>query len=231
MSQQEDLKKQAALRAVTLVASGMTVGLGTGSTATHFVAELGRRLAAGELARVAGVPTSRATARQATALGIPLVEVPTAGVDLAVDGMDEYDDDLDAIKGLGGALLREKIVAASAATFVLIGDSSKHVKRLGEKAPLPVEVATFGWQRTAAALAGLGAVPALRRGGDQPFVTDNGNYVLDCRFPGGLEPKAVARALCDVPGVLGHGLFLGIARQAFVATEDGVVELTSGAAR
>src|SRR5690606_4535912 len=175
VSQQEDLKKQAALRAVTLVASGMTVGLGTGSTATHFVAELGRRLAAGELARVVGVPTSRATARQATALGIPLVEVPTAGVDLAVDGMDEYDDDLDAIKGLGGALLREKIVAASAATFVLIGDSSKHVKRLGEKAPLPVEVATFGWQPTAAALAGLGAVPALRRGGDQPFVTDNGN--------------------------------------------------------
>ena len=225
MSEDDRRKREAALRAVALVESGMTLGLGTGSTARHFVAELGSRLAAGDLERVRGVPTSRETARQAADLGIEVLELGTEGVDLAVDGMDEYDDDLDAIKGLGGALLREKVVAAAAATFVLIGDVSKHVARLGDKAPLPVEVAAFGWRRTARQLEGLGAEPALRLSQGEPFVTDNGNLILDCRFPGGLRPAALALAQCEVPGVLAHGMFLGMAHRAFVATGTGVLDL------
>lgn len=227
MSEHDRLKQRAAHEAITLVHSGMTLGLGTGSTAQHFVAELGRRLATGELADVRAVPTSRATEKQAAALGIPLVELGADGVDLAVDGMDEYDDDLNAIKGLGGALLREKVVAAAAATFVLIGDSSKHVATLGDKAPVPVEVAAFGWRRTAKRLADLGAVPSLRLAAGQPFVSDNGNLILDCSFPGGLHPAALSRELCDVPGVLEHGLFLGMARRAFVATSTGTLDLVS----
>lgn len=228
MSEADILKRQAALRAAALVEDGMMLGLGTGSTAQHFVAELGRRLAVGELVGVGGVPTSSATARQAGELGIPLVELGSAGVDLAVDGMDEYDDDLNAIKGLGGALLREKVVAAAAATFVLIGDSSKHVVRLGDKAPLPVEVATFGWHRTARALEDLGATPTLRLSRGEPFVSDNGNLILDCRFPGGLQPAQLQRDLCGVPGVLEHGLFLGMAHRAFVATSTGILDLVRG---
>lgn len=230
MSEQDRLKRQAALRAVALVESGMTLGLGTGSTAKHFVAELGRRLAAGAIEGIRAVPTSSATARQAAELGIQLVELDATGVDLAVDGMDEYDDALNAIKGLGGALLREKIVAAAAATFVLIGDSSKHVARLGDKAPVPVEVATFGWRRTTGTLEDLGAAPTLRLSRGEPFVSDNGNYILDCSFPGGLQPAQLARDLCDVPGVLEHGMFLGMARFAFVATSTGTLDLVSGGA-
>jgi ribose 5-phosphate isomerase A len=228
VSEQDRRKREAALRAVALVDSGMTVGLGTGSTARHFVAELGRRLATGALERVSGVPTSRETAHQAGELGIPLLELGAGGVDLAVDGMDEYDDDLNVIKGLGGALLREKVVAAAARTFVLIGDSSKHVARLGDKAPLPVEVAAFGWRRTARELESLGAVAQVRLAQGEPFVSDNGNLILDCRFPGGLEPAPLAAELCGVPGVLAHGMFLGMAHRAFVATGTGTLDLVPG---
>ncbi|HET8984674.1 MAG TPA: ribose-5-phosphate isomerase RpiA [Trueperaceae bacterium] len=230
MSEEDRRKREAALRAVALVESGMTVGLGTGSTARHFVAELGSRLATRELERVSGVPTSRETAHQAGELGIPLRELGANGVDLAVDGMDEYDDGLNAIKGLGGALLREKVVAAAATTFVLIGDSSKHVARLGDKAPVPVEVAAFGWHRTARELENLGAEPAVRLSQGEPFVSDNGNLILDCRFPGGLRPAELARELCGVPGVLAHGMFLGMAHRAFVATGTGTLDLVPGQA-
>lgn len=231
MNEQDRLKQAAALEAILLVESGMVVGLGTGSTAKHFVAELGRMLATGELEGVTGVPTSQTTAQQAKEVGIPLVELGAAGVDLAVDGMDEYDDALNAIKGLGGALLREKIVAAAASTFVLIGDASKHVTRLGSLAPLPVEVARFGWLRTAAVLEGLGAVPSLRSVDGEPFVSDNGNLILDCRFPGGFEPASLADSLSGVPGVMEHGLFVGMAHKAFVAGAAGTLTLTGAAAR
>lgn len=228
MTEQDKLKMQAAQRAVTLVESGMTLGLGTGSTARFFVAELGARLAAGDLTDVVAVPTSQATATQAEELGIPVVELAEGGVDLAVDGMDEYDDALNAIKGLGGALLREKVVAAAAKRFVLIGDESKHVAQLGDKVALPVEVIGFGWRRTRLLLEELGAVATLRLVDGRPFVSDNGNLILDCRFPGGLQPQATADALSRVTGVVEHGLFLGMARRAFVATSSGTLDLVVG---
>lgn len=222
MSGLEPLKREAARRAVDLVRSGTVVGLGTGSTARYAIAALGERLAEGALEDVRGVPTSLATERLALAAGIELVELPAEGVDLAIDGMDEVTPELDAIKGLGGALTREKIVAAAARRFVLIGDRSKRVARLGERAPLPVEVLPFGWRRTARRLGELGLEPALRGGEADPFATDNGNLVLDCGLPAGLEPRALATALTEVPGVLEHGLFLGLACRAYVADEDGV---------
>lgn len=229
MNEQDRLKQAAALEAAELIESGMIVGLGTGSTARYLVAEVGARLARGAIERIAAVPTSRATADQASSLGIPLVELDADGVDIAIDGMDEYDDALNAIKGLGGALLREKVVAASASTFVLIGDDSKHVTRLGSTAPVPVEVARFGWRRTAALLADVGAITTLRARGAEAFVTDNGNYILDCRFQASFEPAALANAIAQVPGVLEHGLFVGMAHRAYVAGADGTLVLTGGA--
>lgn len=222
----ERFKREAALRALALVESGMLLGLGTGSTARWLVAELGARLERGELRDVQAVPTSLETERQAQALGIPLVELPASGVDLAIDGMDELAPGLDAIKGLGGALTREKIVAFAASRFVLIGDDSKLVSRLGEKAPVPVEVAAFGHQRTGQLLAEMGVGATLRQKGGAPFVTDNGNLVYDCRFEQGFEAPTLALALAELPGVVEHGLFLDLADVAFVASADGVAELT-----
>ena len=224
-STDDGLKRAAAEAAVALVEDGMTLGLGTGSTARWFVAGVAARLREGTLARVRGVPTSEATARQAREEGIELVELPAAGVDLAVDGMDELAPSLDAIKGLGGALLREKVVAASARRFVLVGDESKLVSRLGEKAPVPVEVVPFGLARTVALLAGLGADARLRPGDGRPFVTDNGNHVVDCRFAGPFDPEELQAELAALPGVVEHGLFLGMADLAFVASAGGVRRL------
>lgn len=220
-------KRAAALRAVELVESGMLVGLGTGSTARHFIADLGARLSAGELGDVRAVPSSEESERQALALGIPIVDLPAEGLDLAVDGMDEVTDELDAIKGLGGALTREKIVASAARRFVLIGDDRKRVARLGERAPLPVEVVRFGVNRTRALLRELGAEPELRGGAQTPAVTDNGNLIVDLRFGGPFDAAAVAEALAAVPGVVEHGLFLGMAERAFIAGEAGVTELVA----
>lgn len=218
-------KKQAALQALALVESGMLVGLGTGSTARWLVAGLGEKLARKELTDVAGVPTSEETRAQATQLGIRLVQLPPDGVDLAIDGMDELAPGLDAIKGLGGALTREKIVAVSATCFVLIGDDSKYVTRLGDKAPVPVEVVKFGYERTRRALEYLGATTRPRMAGAQPLTTDNGNLIYDCTFPAGFDAPTVALALAETPGVVEHGLFLGVADLAFVASTQGVVRL------
>lgn len=223
----ERFKRDAAERALALVEPGMLLGLGSGSTARHFVAGLGARLASGALQRILAVPSSRESAQQAAALGIPLTELPAGGLDLAVDGMDEVTPELDAIKGLGGALTREKIVASSARRFVLIGDDRKRVTRLGERSPVPVEVVAFGLHRTRALLEGLGARPALRGGDDDPFVTDNGNVIFDLTFPDGFVPAELEPALAALPGVVEHGLFLGMAERAFLAGEDGVTTLTS----
>jgi len=223
----ERYKRDAAERALALVEPGMLLGLGSGSTARHFIAGLGERLAAGALQRVLAVPSSRESETQAAALGIPLIELPAAGLDLAVDGMDEVTPELDVIKGLGGALTREKIVASSARRFVLIGDDRKRVTRLGERSPVPVEVVAFGQHRTRALLEELGAQPALRGGDADPFVTDNGNIVFDLSFPDGFEPEELARTLATLPGVVEHGLFLGMAERAFLAGEGGVTQWTS----
>jgi ribose 5-phosphate isomerase A len=226
MSELETFKAAAAHAALAHVEPGAVVGLGTGSTAAYVIAEIGRRVREGELRGITAVPSSLATERAARDAGIPLVELGPDGVDVAIDGMDEVTDDLDAIKGLGGALAREKILAASARLFILAGDHTKRVGALGERAPVPVEVLPFGHRRTSAMLAELGCRPTLRRKNGELLVTDNGNPVLDCALEAGFDARAFAAAAQSVPGVVAHGLFLGMARIAYVAGPDGVVTMT-----
>lgn len=220
----DELKRQAAQAAVAFVKSGQKVGLGTGSTAKHAVAAIADRLGAGKLSDVTGCPTSQATEEQAKAGGIPLL--PWNGshkLDVAIDGADEVDPSLWLIKGLGGALLREKAVAVRAATFIVVVDETKIVQKLGTKAPLPVEVTRAQWRAEARFLETLGGAPALRGGEHSPFVTDNGNLVLDVRFQGGIDdPRAVAEALDGRAHVKAHGLFLEMADVVFVASARGV---------
>jgi ribose 5-phosphate isomerase A len=227
MTDVERWKARAAHAALDHVRSGMTVGLGTGSTALHMVRELGRRLATHELHDVRGVATSVATERLARESKVPLIDLPADGVDVAIDGMDEVTTALDAIKGLGGALTREKIVAAAAKRFLLIGDRTKRVAFLGDRAPVPVEVVAFGWRRTAERLRALGADPVLRTERGEPVVTDNGQLVVDCRMRGGFDAHAFAAAVDGLPGVVAHGLFLGMAERAFLAGPDGTLELVA----
>lgn len=225
MNEIERSKARAAHAALAHVRSGMLVGLGSGSTAFHMILELGRRLSSGELQDVRGVPTSLATEKLALASHVPVVDLPASGVDVAIDGMDEVTTSLDAIKGLGGALTREKIVAESARRFLLIGDASKRVDALGQGAPVPVETLAFGWRRTAERLRDLGAEPVVRRVAGEVAHTDNGHLVIDCRMPAGFDARAFARNVDAIPGVLGHGLFLGLAERAFLADLQEVREL------
>jgi ribose 5-phosphate isomerase A len=221
----EKLKRLAAKHAVDLVESGMVLGLGHGSTTRHAVDIIGERVQSGALRNIIGVPTSEFTKNQAQTLGIPLatlVEQPV--LDLAIDGADEVDPGLNLIKGLGGALLREKIVEIAARRFVVIVDESKLVQRLGTRGPLPVEVTQFAWEAHLRWLESLGCQAELRRETDgAPFVTDNGNYIIHCTFSGGIsDPVALGRTIIERPGILEHGLFLGMATQVVVAGEDGV---------
>lgn len=220
---QQEAKRRAALQAVDLVESGMVVGLGTGSTAALVVEELGKRLREGVLQNVLGVPTSEATRRQAADLGIQLVSLEDhPEVDLTIDGADEVDRRGNLIKGLGGALLREKIVAHASRKLVIVVDPSKLVAKLGTKAPVPVEVVTFGWNTHARAVRDLGGTANLRRGPNHsPFTTDEGHLILDCRFPNGLSrPKEVERALKSRSGVVETGLFLDMRPQVIVGRAD-----------
>jgi ribose 5-phosphate isomerase A len=229
----EQYKRQAAEHALLLVEDGMTLGLGTGSTAAHFVDLLGERI--GEGLRIIGVPTSEATRAQAERLGIPLTDIDRQpSLDLTIDGADEIDPALRLIKGGGGALLHEKIVAMAADRMVVIADHSKCVATLGAF-PLPVEVVRFGAGATRdlvealAAEAGCTGEIALRMMPDgRPFVTDSGHFILDCAFGRIAEPEALDEALKLVPGVVENGLFLGIADAAIVAGPDGVVVLERG---
>jgi ribose 5-phosphate isomerase A len=226
----DQYKRQAAERAIALVEDGMTLGLGTGSTAAHFVELLGRRVKVG--LRVVGVPTSEATRAQAERLGIPLTDLDRQpSLDLTVDGADEIDPQLRLIKGGGGALLHEKIVAMASARVVVIADHSKRVATLGAF-PLPVEIVGFGARATRnlvealAAEAGCSGAIALRMTSEgRPFVTDSGHVILDCAFGRIADPEALAAALRFVPGVVESGLFLDIADAAIVAGPDGVVVL------
>ena len=216
-----DAARQAAAEAaVELVRDGMVLGLGTGTT-MEFVL---RGIATRGL-RVTGVPTSDHTASRARALGIALTDLEhVERLDLAIDGADEVAaGSLDLVKGLGGALLREKIVAAAAARFVIVADRAKLVDRLGGRVSLPVEVARFGHGATARRLAGLGTLPVLR-GGAAPFVSDNGNVIYDCAMAPLADPAPFAAALSAIPGMLGHGLFLGMASDVFLADAAGCVE-------
>ena len=214
------------------IGGGMRLGLGTGSTAAKFVDLLGARVAQG--LDVIGVPTSEATHDQAKSLNIPLATLDDlTELDLTIDGADELDSRLRLLKGGGGALLREKIVAAASKRMLVIADASKHVKSLGNF-PLPIEVISFGLASTQAHVENQargsgceGKITLRMAGGGNPFVTDNGNAILDCSFGRIPEPEALAAALAGIPGVVEHGLFIGLADTAIVAGPDGVNVITA----
>jgi ribose 5-phosphate isomerase A len=214
-------KRAAAQAAVAEIADGMVVGLGTGSTAALALEAIASRAPAG----LRGVPTSRATEDAARSAGIDVVDLSDAPqVDLAIDGVDEIDGQLRAIKGAGGAMLREKIVAAAAVRMVAIADASKRVERLGGR-PVPVETLPFGIAATARHLEALGAVVTRRRGaGGGWFVTDQGNAVLDCAFAPLDDPEKLAERIDAVPGALGHGLFLTEIDALYLGRPDGSVQ-------
>jgi ribose 5-phosphate isomerase A len=225
MPDRDQRKRQAAERALQLLKPGMKLGLGSGSTARQFVDLVGERVKAGLDVRC--VATSEATAEQAKALGIPLAtleEIPE--LDLTVDGADEVDPRLNLIKGGGGALLREKIVASASKRMVVIADSTKLVPRLGAF-PLPIEVVPFGLAATRRhierAFAKLGLAGPMRvRGDSSPFITDGGHYILDCSLGAIAEPEALSEILSPIPGIVEHGLFVGLARAAIIAGPEGV---------
>ncbi|MDH3272207.1 MAG: ribose-5-phosphate isomerase RpiA [Gemmatimonadota bacterium] len=222
---QEELKRLAAREALASVRSGMALGLGTGSTVRHLVDLLGEALRDGSLADIVAVPTSLRTAEQAGQLGIPLVKLGDhPRLDLTIDGADEVSPALDLIKGLGGALLREKMVAQASDRFVVIVDDSKLVERLGTKAPLPVEVIEWAVDAQARFLESTGARVTLRRDeAGQPVRSDNDNVFLDCRYPDGIEdPRALECAILHRAGTVDTGLFLGMADEVVVAGAEGI---------
>jgi len=221
------LKRAAAFAAVDEVEDGMLVGLGTGTTANFAIAALGQRVAWG--LRVTTIATSLATGRAAIAAGLPVLPFDTlAKLDLAIDGADELDPQLRAIKGKGGAMLREKIVAAAAARMILIVDAGKQVPRLG-RGVLPVEVLPFAAAFVSDRIEHLGATVSRRMTGDSSYRTDQDNVVLDCRFHSIDDPQELASALSVIPGMLGHGLFLDEIDVAYVGRRDGVIQLFRGA--
>ena len=228
MADQDDLKRQVGARAAALVEPGMKLGLGTGSTAARFVEALGARIRAEGLDCI-GVPTSEVTRRQASELGIPLGDLDhLVELDLCIDGADEIDPDLRLIKGGGGALLREKIVAAASKRMIVIADQSKIVDVIGDF-PLPIEIVRFGVESTrreierAARNASCGGPITIRlQDNGNPYITDQGNIVVDCDFRRMEYPETLARNLSAIPGVVEHGLFIGIADGAIIATGNGI---------
>ncbi len=217
-------KEAAALKAVEFVEPGMIVGLGFGSTAIYAVREIARKFRAGELDGILGVPTALSVEQEALKLGIPLTTLDdNPKVDLTIDGADEVDPQLDLIKGGGGALLREKIVAQASQREIIVVDESKLSDNLGTKFALPVEVNQFGWAPEAAYLKSLGASVALRRiaNGD-PLETDQGNWIIDAEFSSIKDPRALSGQLDRRAGVAAHGLFLGLATDLIVGGEQGV---------
>ncbi|WP_340009599.1 ribose-5-phosphate isomerase RpiA [Paenibacillus sp. FSL K6-0276] len=218
-----NVKQLAAEKAVEYVEDGMKVGLGTGSTAYWAIRKLGERVSEG--LKITAVATSRASEEQARELGIPLVAFgDIESLDLTIDGADELDSSLQLIKGGGGALLREKIVASNSTRMIVIADEGKVVSTLG-KFPLPVEIVPFAWEWTVAELAKLGCQPELRRNGDELYKTDNGNYIADCRFEAIESAPKLALTIQNIPGAVDHGLFIGIAAMAIVGKNDGTIEI------
>jgi ribose 5-phosphate isomerase A len=223
----DDLKRQAAARALDYVSDGMRLGLGTGSTAKHFVELLGARVQAG--LKVIGVPTSEATRADAQRCGVPLTTLDEIDhLDLTVDGADEVDGDLNLIKGGGGALLREKIVAAASDRMIVIADDSKWVETLG-RFPLPIEVVPFGLAATRRAIehsfatSGVSGEISLRKGKDgHAFVTDGGHWIVDAHLGRIPDARRLAASLSLIPGVMEHGLFIGLASAAILASPQGI---------
>lgn len=223
-----DTKALAAQAAVDWVKSDMVVGLGSGSTATIFVDQLGQKIQQGQLTNIIGIPTSETTAQQAQQLGIPLGDLADYDyLDIAFDGADEVDPDLNLTKGWGGALVREKLVEIYAKRLVIMVDESKLVNRLGTRGPLPIEVSQFGWRKQKAWLSETLQCDVTRRmEGNTPYITDNQNFILCCTFAKGIaDPKLICHLLSDRPGLVGHGLFLNMATDVIVGTQDGVRHL------
>lgn len=217
-------KRAAAFAAADLVPDGTTIGFGTGSTFAFVLERLAERMRAG--LRVRGVATSLATTELAGKLGIPVVGLDTVDrLDLAIDGADEVDPHKHLIKGGGGAHLRERLVATAAKELVVIVDETKLVPVLGKAFKLPVEVVQFGWQHTSRRVAATGCEVVRRDKAGAPFVSDNGNFVLDCRYPGIPDPAALQRTLDALPGVVDHGLFVGLAGRIVVADAQGKVRI------
>lgn len=228
--EQNAWKQAAASAAAKIVESGMVAGLGSGSTAKHFVDALGRRVA-NEGLKIVGIPTSETTEAQARALKISLTTFDECQqIDLTVDGADEVKlSTLDLIKGHGGALLREKIAASASKRMAIVVDETKIVDRLGSLVAVPVEVVQYGWQVTQLKLRALGAHPKLRMVSEgKPFVTDGGNFIIDCNYGPMDDPKEVADRLDHVVGAVEHGLFLGFATEVFVGGRDGVKVFENG---
>ncbi|KQS02125.1 ribose 5-phosphate isomerase [Sphingomonas sp. Leaf357] len=216
----DDDKRLAAIAAAAEIDAGMIVGLGTGSTAAHLIAHLGERVRAG--LKITAVATSLATEAAARAAGIAVLPLDDiAEIDIAIDGVDEIDGQARAIKGAGGAMLREKIVATAARRMIAIADGSKRVAMLGH-APVPVEVLPLARAFVADRIARLGATPVLRLRDGRPWRTDQDNLILDSKFPGAFDPLATAAQLAAIPGLLGHGLFLDEIDSAYIA-HDGAV--------
>jgi ribose 5-phosphate isomerase A len=223
----DQLKEEAASASAERLTDGMIVGLGSGSTATLAVAAIGRRVKDG--LKIIGIPTSEKTAEQARSLGIPLATFADySKIDVAIDGADEVElGTLNLIKGGGGNQLREKIVASASARFIIVVDESKLVQQLGSRAKVPVEVAQFGWQATARKLTELKVNPGLRLDKDQkPYITDGGNYILDCAVGPIKSAGLLENELDGVVGVVEHGLFLGMASEVLIGGADGVKVLS-----
>lgn len=220
----EELKRWAAITAVEEIKSGMTLGLGTGSTANYAIEEIGRRLKSGSLSDISGIPSSIKTEQLAHTAGIPLLTFDDCQtLDLTIDGADEIDLSLRLIKGGGGALLREKVLAQASLRFIVIADESKISDTLGEKWALPVEVVPFAWKTEVRFIETLGAKAKLRTAADgSPIFTDQRNFLLDCDFGRINNPEAIATALSSRAGIAEHGLFIGLASQAIVAGAAGI---------
>ncbi|MDQ0058696.1 ribose-5-phosphate isomerase RpiA [Paenibacillus harenae] len=217
-----DGKKLAGEKAAEYVKNGMVVGLGTGSTVYWTIMKLGELVRGG--LQIQGVPTSRRTEELATELGIPLLDLAEVDeIDLTIDGADEADADLNLIKGGGGALLREKLVASASRRLIIVADGSKWVPALG-KFPLPVEVVPFGWELTRRQLGKLDCDPVLRLTDEAAYVTDNGNYILDCHFGVIQDAEQLSAALNQLPGVVENGLFVKMAERIVLGFTDGSVE-------
>ena len=220
----DELKRQAAIAALEAVKDGMIVGLGTGSTASHFIRELGARVKGG--LRVHGIPTSEASHNLAVDVGVPLITLrENAAIDVTVDGADEVSDSLDLMKGLGGALVREKVVAHASKKVIIVVDESKLTARLGHKAPVPVEVVPFAVDVVRAQLILWGGEPKLREREGKPFVSDNGNLILDWWHGPIDQPWALEKQIKGVTGVVYSGIFANVASEVIAATSTGIRRL------
>ena len=222
--EEQAMKKQAAEKAVQYIEKGMVVGLGTGSTVEFAVEKLGELVKGG--LDIKGIPTSLKTKRLATELKIPLIELDDrTEIDITIDGADEVDSNLNLIKGGGGALTREKIIAFHSKKVIIVVDETKIVKGLGCDSFLPVEVTKFGWSATKKALEGLGCTGELRKIMDEAFITDNQNYIIDCDFGKITEPEVLEKDINNIPGVLENGLFIGLADEVIVGSKQGIMTL------